>query len=380
MGLFSWLFGKKEGKQIEKIKFGELEEFIIKKKEQNKEKENIIISNISQNILELVSELNEKGEEIKKIGLKDKKAEERIKIIVLENLSYYADHIKKLIENLKKLDKSGLTELASSIDRELFEFDKKSRMSFEKATILVGKELGNVKDSINKFFRGLNKLLEENKGLILELKTVSLIEESLNKLKNNKKSSLDIEINIDNIKKRMQKIEKEKEEIENKINEIKKSEAYISQEQNKKNTEIKKKELENIIFKLKSLIDFKFLENIYHTSDNKMEIIKNYQTDFNQIFEKDKPELVELLEENRNHVIEEIAKIKIAKEEIFRVEKEKDLLEDINLELGKKSFELEDIKKKKEREEDRLNKIDGGIKDIKNKISEELTKINAGII
>ena len=153
MGLFNWLFGKKEEKQIEKIKFGELEEFIIKKKEQNKEKENIIISNISQNILELVSELNEEGEEIKKIDLKDKKAEERIKIIVLENLSYYADHIKKLIENLKKLDKSGLTELASSIDRELFEFDKKSRMSFEKATILVGKELGNVKDSINKFFR-----------------------------------------------------------------------------------------------------------------------------------------------------------------------------------------------------------------------------------
>jgi len=383
MGIFSWIFGKgkKEEKKIESILFNELENYLLIKDRENKDGEKILITQIESLINQLIKELREEREAIIKVDLKDKKAEERIKVIVLENLGCYSNHVEKLILNLSKLEKTNLNKLVDAIDKELFEFNNKSKMSYEKSTFLVGKELGDIKESINKFFRELKKLLEENKDLMEKIKSVYLTKTSLCEIKDNEAGKAESEKNLREIDKKLKKVNEDRDKIEKIIEEIKKSEKYIYQQKNKEKAKEKNKELGNTIFKLKSLIDFKLLESIHHASENKMRILKSYQQDFNQMFDKDKPELIEFLgDDEKNTIIEEVARIKITKEEICRIEEEADLLENQNLELEKKRSELDEIKKKKEWEENRIKKIDEIIRDIKVKISEELRKIGVEII
>ena len=163
MGIFDFLKSKKEEPKKVKLRFNKLEGWLYEKIKMNKEKEHRILISINSIISETILTLNEQRFMLDKIDLKDRKEEERLKRIVVENISFYSSHLDKLIFNLKNLKKESLEEMLEHLNKIFLDFKQKSNTSFEKSTILVGKELGDIKETITKFSNELNDVLTEDK-------------------------------------------------------------------------------------------------------------------------------------------------------------------------------------------------------------------------
>ncbi|MBD3253025.1 hypothetical protein GF386_04800, partial [Candidatus Pacearchaeota archaeon] len=170
MGFFS--FFKPRKKNIEKTSINNLDEIINKKKDYTKQQE--LIRTIKELVSEFREDIKEKLEILEKIDLTQKKADSRTKFIIKENLTNYMTHLQKLINSLE-IDASDLTDLIKKINSVFYDFEKKSHPNFQKATFLIGKELGDTKKSIDNFFKNLNKKISENKDFIDSLKIIFLI-------------------------------------------------------------------------------------------------------------------------------------------------------------------------------------------------------------
>jgi hypothetical protein len=377
MGLWDFLFKKKE-KQKEKISFNELENWIFKRKEENEENEKKIIVEVKKNISLLLGELKEEISILKKIDLKNRKAEERLKILVLESLSYYSDNLGKLIENLGVISYTTLEETADYLNKIFLEFNQKSKASFEKSTLLIGKELGDIRESIGRFFKNLDKIFEENKDSIQNNKICCLVEKKSAEIKEYEKQKSEISSNINEFKEKIANLNKEKENADKEISRIKKTESYLSQIKKKENAVNIKNELEKEKIKLKNLIDFKYLENLYHSIEDKMNIIKSYEKDIEKIFVNEG--ILELIEEEkRKAIVEKLINIKIAKEEVSRILEEKMLTEEADAKIIKIASSIKEAEIDKQKADKKIEKIDEAIKLIRDNISEELNKINISL-
>ena len=152
MGIFDF-FRKKPEAKIEKIKIKELDAHICSLRKEKKASEKSLFDSIKESLEIFTSELDSKNNVLKNISLNEKKADERAKFIIRENLSHYIENLDKLVKELKELESRDLASLIKDIDSLFIGFEQKSRLNFEKATFLIGRELGDVKDSINSFIR-----------------------------------------------------------------------------------------------------------------------------------------------------------------------------------------------------------------------------------
>ena len=167
MGLFDF-FRKITKKKIEeskaeeeKIAFSDIENWIEGKRNETKAKEKEIFVLVNEKINNFNGEIKEKIKAVEDIDIEPKKAEDRIKFAVNEGRKKYIGSLRDFTEKLEKLERENLGEFIDDVNKIFFDFNKNSHMSYERTTILIGKEMTNIKDSLKGFSRNLIKIFDE---------------------------------------------------------------------------------------------------------------------------------------------------------------------------------------------------------------------------
>jgi len=383
-----WDFFRKKSKEeeieIEEIKLSELQSWMQTKKTEMKKQEKIFLDLIQARISQLIQELEEKISVLKQINVDEKKAEEKIKLIVKENLDNYIYYLEKLIADLRELD--NLKEADNFIEKinSLFsDFEKRSKTSYEKATFLIGKELGSVKENIRTFFKNLEKILKENKDQIDQSKIILSTESKIKKFTEVKKTKSEIEKAIDEYNEKIgslnNNIKIKKEEIEK----IRKSEKFLAENRKKEAIVRKKEELEKEIDNLREILNFKALANFFHSFEKEMTIIKAHKENFKQAFQKTKgEEIASLLQEAKLQTPETSNKLKDITEkerEINSIVIEETGIENIETTIKKIKSELEVLNSKQLAEGKKSGKLEVNLNELINSIKQELTKMNVNL-
>ncbi|MBP6856990.1 hypothetical protein KBC25_01035 [Candidatus Pacearchaeota archaeon] len=376
---------EKEPKRI-KVNLSEIKPILDKNKEKIQEREDSIISLIKTNIDSFSKDIQEKVEIVEKVDIESKEKNNKIKAIVYEGRKKYIEFIERLMDNLeehKNID--NFQEIIENINYSFSKFNESSMKSYERATVLIGKEMGAIKESLKKFSKEILEIYNENKNIISEKKSILFSESKLNE-------NLEIQDKLNKIDEESNELKtkiKEKENILNEkltiLNKIKNSEEYIKNIQLKESIIIKEEEIKNQISQLRQDIDFKSLSSFFHIFPEKMNYIKRYKESFLLEFKEDRGKsLVNLLNEaglNNDKISEQIKNISM-KEEILEKQK-KEIKEDpTNL----VSSEIETLKENIKNWNDELDWIEKRTEKLKEdekrntqKIKEEFKKINIDI-
>jgi len=361
---------KKLQEDTKKISVSELKPVITTELEVLDKKIQTIREKVRQSVLDLISELREEIAILQQINLEDKKEQERIKIIVQENLKTYCSYLNKLTEDLEKLlvDKDYFANIFSLLDS----FKIKSNLSFSKSTILIGKELNQVKDSFKEFTKEFQEILNANKDLIEREKFLY----ELNGLLLEFEQTKDILSNlaISQLEKDLEEINSKKSEIEKNLMDLTNNSVYqatiAAKEQNKQ----ERINLSKENLSVKQEIDLKLLSKHFHGDIKKSNLIKGYIENFSKALSEDENlEIISLIQEAKINFPDERLKILQYKNRNLydwqETEIEKQFL---NLEEEKRrllfSFleiqtQTEREKKKKERFEKKIEYISLNIKD-----------------
>lgn len=338
MGIFDFLkkFSKKEPEIVvtEKVEFSNIKYFLENKKQQLKLQEEEFLNKFKEINNNLINSLQEKIKQLENLDLDQKKAEDRIKIIVKENFKSYLYYVELLIKDISNLEEiNSSLDMISKINSTFLNFQKKAETSYQKATYLIG-ELGQIKEEISNYFKKTETLIKENDDIIKISKILKSIEKKLEEL-----------LKIDNTSK---EIDKEKSKNEEKINEvnnkirnheeeiikIKNSNEHKELLKNEETLNKKDSELEIQIIKIKNLINLKTLSGICHKSEKDMIIIKNYRNNFINAFKEDSNNKLKEILESTN----QIENKKLIEEQLINIENLNEQIEMINNSLNNHSL------------------------------------------
>jgi len=343
MGILNFVkkFIKEEEKpkEQEKLAIDEIETWTEDKKEEVEKKDKALLKKIKNLKSELTDNLQEKLEKLENLDLGEKKAEQRIKIIVEENFNNYLRYTSNLIQELKELDNGQSKNLIKDLDESFFSFQKKSATSFEKATYLFG-DVGKIRESIDNFVKQLKSLINENQEFIKETEILSIIIKKQDELLEIKNSEKEIKNNLKSIRAKTTHLDNQIKDIEEQIKKIKNSYEYKEELKQKNKITTKKQEFSKEINGLKKLIDLKLLANIYHKNEKEMQIIKDHRSNFQEAFEKDYGEGIKELIEftnrkeiNKQDIDKKIKEIKKSKNETDNLEDNLILKQSVKIEL-----------------------------------------------
>lgn len=368
MGLFDFfkkILEKKEASKIEqeKIAFSDIENWIERKRKEieMREKETLIL--IQEKINIFINELKEKINIVESVDVESKKVKDRIKFITKEGRKKYIEFANDFIDNLENLEKARLKKFIEEINKIFLDFNKSSHGSYERATILIGKEMAEIKKSLKIFSGQLIKVFNENKDIIDLLRKFSLIELKLKHITDTNETISKIDEAIIYLDKKIIEKEEENKKILEEIEKIKKSEDYARNLERQRKIKLLEDELNKDILGLKQVIDFKALANFFHIFEEQMKIVKLHRDNFQAGFRKDNGEsIVKLLDEaklNNDLISEKIKHIKDKKEEITKEKQEikKDNLEELYSATTKIILDIGNFNNEKERDEKRKEKL-----------------------
>lgn len=346
MGIFSFfkkLFSEPEevAPTKEKIAFSEVEDFIKKKSDETKSKEKDIISIIKEKINSFSKELKEKINIVNAVNIESKKENDKIKSATNEGRKKYIEFLERFIENIENANQTSLETITESINTAFTRFNENSGKSYERATILIGKEMGSIRETLKNLSTELMAIFNENKVIITTSKRLSLIKAKVNEIKEIKEKSIKLDEEISNLTNKIIEKQKESKSLSEKIEAIKNSAEYIKNIAKEKEIHLQEEDIEKEILNLKQLIDFKALSNFFHIFEDKMAIVKAHRDDFLQEFKKDKSRILNLLNEsklNNENISNKLKQIEDKEHEI--ITKRNELKEDETLAL---SHELDKI-------------------------------------
>jgi hypothetical protein len=352
---------------VEKLSFSDIENWISSKIKKNEFKEKEIIFKIEAKIEKLGKEVKEKIVVLENFNVNEKKEKENIKSIVIDSRKKYIESVEDLIRRLDNLEESKLKNFIDKINKFFFEFNKSSFKNYERATILIGKEMASVKESLKVFSREILEIFNENKSIIDSFNKLLKIKEKLNTTNSINKILESIEEKKLNLNKKVSEKEKENIVLEKSLEEIKIRPPYLENLDRQKKIETLRENSKKNILELKQLLDFKALSNFFHIFEEQMRIVKNHKEDFQTNFEKDNGmAIVELLDKSRLNndlILEKVSQIRAKKEEVESHEKE--LKEDGTQEISQKikviiveigNLKIENVKEEKRDERFRENK------------------------
>ena len=371
-----------EIKEPEKITFDDIENFIGSKRKEINDREKEIFVLIENKIALFVKEINEKINilENKSAGLK--KPEDKLYLIAKENLSYYIIYVKRFIENINNLKEENLEELINKAHNFFLDFNKKTHIGYQKAILLAGDEIAAVREPINNLFKYLTKLFDENKEVVDSSKTIYSVEANLANFNeiNNTITSIDERITV--LDGRIKKVRETDKKVLNKIEESKKSDSYVENLKKQEELKLMEEELEKQIYKLKELIDFKALGNVFHVSEGRMGLVKAHKEDFQTNFQKDNGKnILSLLNEaklNTEMISVKINQINDKKEKMIKNKGmiKKNETDDLLAKSSEIKLEINDLNDEKTRELKRCEKFETSQEEAINLIKEELIKLN----
>ncbi len=262
-------------------------------------------------------------------------------------------------------------------------------MNFEKATFLIGKDLGDAKEHISSFFRSLKRILSQNQDFIKLLKIIEIIEERLYEIKAVESIKSDIHKSLLEISEETSNLKSNKEILKERIVKIKSSGEYAVEVLAKQEIEKNNNELEKEIYELKQMIDFKTLGNTLHSDSKKMSLINECQSNFSRFFEGDNGRSIIFILESANlehsFISEKISKIMLKKREMQNkireiYGKETKKIVDFERDIREMDTEMENIESLRLKEEKKLEKLDEEINELINSIKTELASINIELV
>ena len=292
MGLFDF-FKKIIKKNIEepkveqeKIAFFEIGDWIERKGNEIEIREKEIVVLVQGKIKVFENELREKIKVVENFDVESKKVEDQIKFIVNEGRKKYIESLKDFVEKLEKLEIENLEKFIDVVNKIFLDFNKSSHMSYERTTVLIGKEMKEIKESLKLFSRNLIKVFDENKEIVDSSKTISLI-----KLKSNyvtKSESILEKINetVNDLDEKIIEEEEKEKNILEEIEIIKESDEYKENLERREKIKLSDEELKKDLLSLKQLIDFKGLANFFHIFKDQMNIVKAHRENFQTSFRK----------------------------------------------------------------------------------------------
>ncbi|MEK6833662.1 MAG: hypothetical protein AABY32_06470 [Nanoarchaeota archaeon] len=325
MGIFSFLkkiFSEPEKTEPirEKIAFSDIENFIKNKIDETNAKEKGAISLIKEKITAFASELKEKIKLVHKVDIDSKEKNDKIKSATNEGRKKYIEFLERFIDTLESLEETKLEKITENINLAFTRFNESSSKSYERATILIGKEMGDIRETLKNFSTELITLFNENKEVIIISKRLSLIESKVSEVKEARGKSQKISAEILALTNKSLEKEKESKEISNNIDKIKNRSEYIENIEKEKAIKLQEEQLETEMLNLKQLIDFKALSNFFHIFEDRMAIVKLYRDNFLFEFKSDKgSRLLNLLNEsklNTEQIYDKIKQIQDKEEEI----------------------------------------------------------------
>lgn len=384
MGLFSFLRKtNKDARETEHVKdqitFSGIEDFINAKSYEIKIKEDSEIFLIREKIKLFVNELNEKIIFVKNFDVEAKKADDRIKYATNEGRKKYIEFLEKFIGALENAEKDTLEKNIEEINNAFLHFNENSRTSYERATLLIGKEMASIKDTIKKFSRELVEIFEENKNIVSTSRKISFIRERVHQIEEMNKTFAEINSEIDSFPNEIHNKEEDSRKLSEKIKNITRSREYIENIERERILHELENEPEKEIQELRQLIDFKALASFFHIFEDKMKLVKDYRDNFAEEFRRDKGiGLLNLLNESKlnnesiyskmNQVIALEGKIKRLKGEI-----KPDETKALSSELERISAEIKNLINEKDWAEKRRENLKTDYNEIVKSIEDELS-------
>jgi len=386
MGIFDFLKKEKEKEIIsEKLTFSEIEDWIERKRKENEIEERELVISIKDRIKNLDNELKIKLSLLDEIDIESRKEDGRIKRVVSNSRIQYIGAVNNLMANLENLKETSFPDFVKKIDRALSEFNKTSFKNYERTTILIGKEMADIKEEVKSFSKDLVEIFNNNKEISELSQRIGLIKSKLNLLDSTEKNKIGIKKTIISLDEKIKQDEKENQRCLTEIEKIKQSENYKNMLEKKEKLNILKEEFREKILTLKQLIDFKALTNFFHTNEKQMNILKEYKTDFYTNFEQDNGKrILDLLKESKlnTNIISERENLIKAKKEIlenYEKEIEKDETHNLNYKIEKITIEIENLKIEKVKERKRKEKLNINKEELTSSLKQELGKINIEI-
>lgn len=372
----------KDSKIEERITFNEVGVWIENKRNEIKDKEKEIFVLIKNRTTIVLEELNGKIKVLEGVDLGSKKAEDKIKLIVKENLNNYVDHIKEFIIYMGDLKEEELDKIIYRINNIFSDFDKKSYINYQKATFLIGKEMATVKESTINLSKYFKKVFDKNKDIIDSSKMLSFIKLKLKQIDETNEIIHRTDERIKTLDSKITSTKEKNKKILDIIEKIKRSESYIENLNKQEKIKLGEKELEKEIYKLKEMIDFKALGNIFHINKKEMGIIKAHKEGFQTTLQKDSgASILNLLDGaklNNETITSKIKQINSKKEEMTKIISsiKKDETEELLVEMKKIKLEIEKLNNEKEKELKVHKKLKTKREEVIDLIKQKLNELN----
>lgn len=399
MGLFSFFKKHKENKKgkipepkkeshsedessPKEIAFSEIEDFVEKRLSEKKQTEKVYLDYLEKKKQEFIENLQNQIEILRNVDLEHKKAKtnQRVKSIVQQNRDKYIQYTEEIIEKLRQIEDKNLEGFINKINKLFEEFHKKSHKNYEKTTVLIGKEIADIKGLIKNFSNTSLKTFNENKPLVQEIKTLSGIKSNCPDIKNIIEDLKTIDEKNIFLNEKIDEKNKERKEVLERIEKIKSSEKY--KERTDKHQKIRdlEKQTSNLIFDLKQKIDFKKMANFFHIFPEKIKIVKDYKENFSKKFREDRQKLVELLSEAgmKNPEISNILR-EIESKEAEAEKAKKELPEDETRgeysKLDKIDSEIGDLRNQQKEQEKRKNNLKENKQNLKDSLKSGFNRL-----
>src|SRR3989344_9211764 len=180
MGIFDFLRKITQGKKTqnsgkEKIVFSEIGNWVEIRIKGIEKQEEEIFTLIKKKTDFFSKEIRERIRAVENFNINQIKAEDRIKSAVEEGRKKYIESVETLIESLNSMKSDKLENIISYTDKVFSDFKKRSYLSYDRATILIGKEMGEIRESLKSFSKDLIKIFDENRSLLESSKTIFFI-------------------------------------------------------------------------------------------------------------------------------------------------------------------------------------------------------------
>jgi len=385
MGIFDFFRKKKSAEfAAEKVHSSEIGNWINVKIRNIDKKNKEIFLLIREKVGVLEQEMKGKIIAAEEINIEKKKSDERIKAVVEEGRNKYVEFVKNLLDDLRNLKEKEFEKSIEEINKIFSDFNKKAHMSYERATILIGKEMSSIRDSLKSFSKEILGIFNENKNIIDSLNIIRNVQLKLKQKEDFESDITRINELISFLESEISEKENESEKILSEIERIKKSPEHSEHLNRQEKLKLLKKDLNENFNELRQFIDFKALAKFHHIFENEMKIINLHMSKFQQTFENDNGEsiicLLDSANLNNKDIFDKISEINKKKKEMLEYGNSEDKPADLHSKNEKVILEINELKKSREKEEKRLDKVNENKESIIKGIEEELSKIGVELI
>jgi hypothetical protein len=387
MGMFDFLkkiFNEKENVAVtsEKLGFSELGDWLEGKINEGEIKEKEIFVVIRDKIGKFGREFREKMVVLRGVDVEAKKGRDDLKEIVNNGRRDYIALVEVFLDTLESLEMNNLEQVMEKINKAFLDFDKSSYKNYERTTILIGKEMGSMKDGLKIFSKELIRFFEDSKVVMNYYKRIFLIQSKFEMISSVDKTLEKISETLISINKKINSHEEENKKFTEEMVNVKKSSDYLDILEVRKKLESLDDELKKDIFGLKQLLDFKALANFFHINEEQLKIVKKHKENFHLNFQyNDGKKIVDLLDEaklNNDIISGKVSQIRIKKDKIVKMHGEigKDETKKLSLQIDEEVLRINNLNEEKVKEEKRGEKLRGSREEMIIEMKDELGKMN----